>query len=673
VRAAAAPRGDRLVALLLFAGALGLYAATLLPGIGSGDTAEFQRVLPTLGVAHPTGYPLYTILGWLWSWLPLGTPAWRTSLFSAFTAALAVAALYVVARALGQARGVAAAAALALACSRTFWSQATVAEVYALAALIQALLLLALLRWRAGRWPLWLAGLMIGLGLAHHRTIVLMIPGALLFVLISHGEHSEHRENSVGTASAEPSVPLVAKTDLARALAAILGGCLLYLYLPLRAPDWLDSWATFARVVAGSDALSVWLHVGEPGRVALEHLRELATRLIWPQVTPAGALLALAGLARVWWRDRALAALLTLGYLLALVFCVLFFVQDVEVFLISGHLIAALLLGEGAMGLLSLVERLFSSKQRDKETKRQGDEETRGQGDKGTRRQGDKETKISRSPGLPVSLSPSRWQNFSSWAAPLFLLIPVLLLWSNLPGIRAANTRATDLAARALLAQPLPRGALLIADWEAVEGLRYLQAIEGLRPDVEVRPLNESVVRQDVDAALAAGRATYLLRAQPNLGLAQRPEGRVWRVSNRPLGVIPAKALLRQWSDGINLLGYTLPPGPYRPGDIVPVTLLWEARATPRGRYTLFVHLVGPDGALWGQHDREPQPTPTDQWPATARFTDLYGPTLPIDTPPGRYDVVVGWYSYPSLERLPLAGTGADALTLGQIEVVPLR
>src|SRR5512132_2849190 len=103
---------DRIVTSMIVVAALGLYTATLLPGIGSGDTAEFQRVLPTLGVAHPTGYPLYTILGWLWSWLPLGTPAWRVNLFSAVAASLAVGAVYLVARVIGQARAVAAAVAL---------------------------------------------------------------------------------------------------------------------------------------------------------------------------------------------------------------------------------------------------------------------------------------------------------------------------------------------------------------------------------------------------------------------------------------------------------------------------------------------------------------------------------------------------------------------------------
>jgi hypothetical protein len=255
----------------------------------------------------------------------------------------------------------------------------------------------------------------------------------------------------------------------------------------------------------------------------------------------------------------------------------------------------------------------------------------------------------------------------------LLLILPALLFWHNLPAIRAANTNTNELAARALLAEPLPRNALLIVDWEAVEGLRYLQTIEGVRPDVEVRPLNESVARQDVGAALAAGRATYLLRAQPNLGLAQQPEGRLWRVTERPLQLKAKTPTTQPWQDGLTLKGYTLAPGPYRPGDIVPVTLAWAADAAPRQRYTMFVHLVGADGVVWGQHDREPQPLPTDRWSPGAQFVDLYGPTLRLDTPPGRYKVMVGWYTYPSLARLPRADNGSDASALGEIEVVPLR
>ena len=592
----------------LIAATFALYAATLLPGLGSGDTAEFQRVLPTLDVAHPTGYPLYTLLGWLWSWLPLGTVAWRISLFSAAAAALAVGALFGVARASGQSAPVAAGAALALAASRTFWSQATIAEVYALAALIQALLLLALLRWRAGRWPLWAAGLLAGLGLAHHRTIILMFPGALAFVLLALWQ---------GRAGPRPLW-----RELALAVGALVAGALLYLYLPLRAPAWLDSWRTLLRVIAGSDALGVWLGVNEPWRVAAEHLRELWARLILPQFSPLGVALAALGLARLARRDRALAALLALGYLVTLVFCVLFFVQDVEVFLLSGHLIMALLLGEGALLLAEMVER------------------------------------AAKRPGVAAP------------AGAALLALPAFLLAQNLAPIRAANTTLPERAARATLAQDLPAGALLLADWDAVEPLRYLQAIEGVRPDVEVRTLNEDVARQDIDAALGAGRAAFLLRALPNLGLSQSPAGRLWRVTAAPPQLTITTPSDARWADGLALSGFTLPPGPYRPGEIVPLTLALAAWQAPAQEYTLFVHLIGPDGAVWGQFDRAPTP-PTSQWQPGAPQPALYGPTLRLDAPPGRYRVLLGWYSYPSLERLAVQG-GGDAFELGAIEVAPL-
>jgi len=78
-----------------------LYALTAAPSIAVlfDDSLEFQLVLPTLGIAHPTGYPLYTLLGGLWNLLlPAGNWAWRINLLSALAGAAAVALVFVVAR-----------------------------------------------------------------------------------------------------------------------------------------------------------------------------------------------------------------------------------------------------------------------------------------------------------------------------------------------------------------------------------------------------------------------------------------------------------------------------------------------------------------------------------------------------------------------------------------------
>ncbi|MBK6900077.1 MAG: DUF2723 domain-containing protein [bacterium] len=49
--------------LLAGIGALALYLLLAPPAVGDKDAAEFTLVLATRGVAHPTGYPLYTLLG----------------------------------------------------------------------------------------------------------------------------------------------------------------------------------------------------------------------------------------------------------------------------------------------------------------------------------------------------------------------------------------------------------------------------------------------------------------------------------------------------------------------------------------------------------------------------------------------------------------------------------
>ena len=136
----------------LLPAALGLasfavYLRTLAPTVLPGDAGEFQFAAPLLGVAHPTGYPLYILLGKLWTLLlPWGDLAHRMNLFSAFWAALAVALVYLVAQQLTGRPVIAAVAALTLAFSRTFWAQAVVAEVYALHSFFVAAILYLALR-----------------------------------------------------------------------------------------------------------------------------------------------------------------------------------------------------------------------------------------------------------------------------------------------------------------------------------------------------------------------------------------------------------------------------------------------------------------------------------------------------------------------------------------------
>jgi 4-amino-4-deoxy-L-arabinose transferase-like glycosyltransferase len=126
---------------------------------------------------------------------------------------------------------------------------------------------------------------------------------------------------------------------------------------------------------------------------------------------------------------------------------------------------------------------------------------------------------------------------------------------------------------------------------------------------------------------------------------------------------------------GLDLDGYDLDPATLEPGDTLTLTLHWQARDWVDAPYTTFVHLLDPDGQGVTQADGPPFNNlhPTDHWLPGERLRDQRRLTVPQDAPPGRYQLVVGWYDPLTLERLPLVD-GGDALLLayvpvGQIEV----
>lgn len=175
------------------AAALGtVYGATLLPGPGAhADTLEFQFIGYILGTPHPTGYPVYLALNHLVTTLvPWGSVAWRANALSAVCAVLACVAVARVLRVLGGGVREAALAALALGLGRTFWSSATVAEVYALHVALLALTLGALARWRVGGRMGDLAGaaVLLGLALAHHATTLLALPALAVLAVRGAGD-----------------------------------------------------------------------------------------------------------------------------------------------------------------------------------------------------------------------------------------------------------------------------------------------------------------------------------------------------------------------------------------------------------------------------------------------------------------------------------------------------
>jgi len=111
---------------------LGVYVCTLAPTVAGGDSGELITAAYTLGVVHPPGYPLYTLLAKLFTLIPLGTIAWRVNLFSAVCAAGAGTLLFLaVARWSGNLWAALVSASL-FAFSPHVWPHAVTAEVFAL-------------------------------------------------------------------------------------------------------------------------------------------------------------------------------------------------------------------------------------------------------------------------------------------------------------------------------------------------------------------------------------------------------------------------------------------------------------------------------------------------------------------------------------------------------------
>ena len=165
------------MAVALLAVALATYLATSSAHLAGGDSAEFVTIFAKGGVAHPSGYPLYCLLLRLCAGMP-GGPILGSSRVSAIIGALSIAAVYRACRAWGASQGAALVAAAAYAVGPVAWRLATEAEVFALNALLAALLLWVAAP-RVSMAPatrvVVLAGL-AGLALSNHLTIVLLAP-----------------------------------------------------------------------------------------------------------------------------------------------------------------------------------------------------------------------------------------------------------------------------------------------------------------------------------------------------------------------------------------------------------------------------------------------------------------------------------------------------------------
>ncbi len=589
-----------------------VYVLNLSPYVGRADTFEFQVTALRLGIAHPTGYPLYVLLGKLFTLLPFGTLAWKVNLTAAVCAAAAVGIVYLLIHRLTQRPDIAVLAALALAWSSTVWSQAIVAEVYALNLLFVAGALwfaLDILEGRSMPRTLWGTALLMGLSLTNHITMVMLIPALGLAYLLHW--------------------PRLRLSDWLKAVGLFALGLAVYAYIPLRWPalhdgQWMNI-AEFLAYITGRQfggALQLGL-LRDPTRYAV------LWRLLREPFGVVGLALAAAGwlyLAVKQWRI----ALVSLAAFLPYCFYgLVYVVPDLDVFLIPAHLLLALWIGVGVGQMANGKWQMVNHESR-------------------------------------IMNHELRMTNYV--LVPLFALLPLSLLWGNLP---AQNTRAVGQAdeawGRYVLAQPLAPDAAILADSEKYPPLYYLQQAEGLRPDLDlVMRFDEAGYFEEMHTRLAAGQRVYLARYLPGLdAYGVSAVGPLVEVAP-PESITSTSGTRVMFDDTLTLMAHRLETAP-QGRRMHHLTLTWEPTAPVSQDLTVQLRLLAPDGKVaWSGGGQRPVNgySTTQAWQAGQRIDDYYALVWPDWLPGGEYRLEIALAPRFSADLLAPGWVALDKLTL---------
>ncbi len=629
-----------ILALLFGVAAFLLYRTTAAPGVLFGDAGEFQFTLPLLGLSHPTGYPLFHLLGWVWEQLYQLNPAQGANHFSALWGGVAVGLFYwlaaeILSQMAGQLRWqrgsgwLAGISTIVFAANPTFWGEATRAEVYTLHAALITLLLIVTLRLAQRHWfqssqrepafP-WAWALVLGLGITHHLTIILIWPAVALFVLWQRPQ-------------------LLAPRRLWR-LALVAGApLLLYVYVPWRAAasPWLfprisPQWQLTLFDSSPLGILRFILGVGfAPAlRSAGDAVAQIpqAAHLFYLHFSWPGLLLIGLGILALILEEKMPLLLLTgVSFLGIVVFNLFYGIGDIYTFYIPAYLIATLWLGLGLAYAVELLQRLFSR----------------------------------------------RWHTALLALSLLVLLLPA---W-HVRTYRSVFDRSDDHSAAELWRQVLstsglPPDAILVSnDRDEITPLIYLQQVEGQAPDMlGLFPLiasgpDWSDLNATLRSALQSGRPVFTIKPMTglqtlyetsslsdNLTQVLRPHPAPDPSFEQPYGPY-LRWLAIAWS------------GDTAPGGTIEVTLSWRVVQTPPVVWHSFMQIYNEAGEKVLQAD-DHRPggdyLPSTLWRPGDIVQDSFLLPLPQDLPAGGYTLVAGFYDPLSGQRM------ADPLPVASIQ-----
>jgi hypothetical protein len=609
-----------------FVVALIVYVATAAPDVLPADAGEFQLAAALLGVAHPPGFPLYTMVGHLFiRLLPWGTPAYRLNLMSGLLAAgtlvLAARATRLWSRRLGVSSHIAIAgglaAALTLGAATTFWAQATIANVRTLAVFFAALALYILARFATATDPrqadrdLVCLGIALGLAGGHYPPLAFVGIFFAIYVWLT-----------------DPRLAVQPRRWWKPLLAGVVTLVLPLAYLPIRgamnaplAPEGLNTPSGFlhhflAKGFAGD--MFAFANAAD-----LPHRLSLLPTLFLFQFNLLLLAAALLGLLSLLWRDRRLFVLLAGSLALHTFVSITYRAPQTVEYLMPAYLPIAI-----AVGL------------------------------------------------LPALLSRSRTP--ALLCCSLVLWAGLLNGWTHGPSfVELARDHTARQAVRPLL-EAAPAGSLILADWRWATPLWYLQQVEGLRSDdVEVRYVYPAAGEEYRNVWLRRiqeadpGRAVLLTHFYQFDGYTTEPWETGFTIHPRPVTTptAPLSPAAATFGGTVRLLGYSLRHSQFYPGQVAEFVLAWQPTGPLEFQPSFTLRLTDAEGRDRAQIDRA---LSTGVEPGEVRFERLVLPLYPT-LPPGRYRVTLGAYTVTAagFETLPTA-LGETAFTLTELELAPL-
>jgi hypothetical protein len=313
--------------------AFAVYARTLLPGADLGDTGGFQAAVLWPETSARRAYPLYYLLAEPFvAALTPGVPARGLNLFSALTAGMAVGVLVYIASTVTRSVFAGAAAGVLLAFAYTFWTQAVIAEVYALHLLLVGACVVALHAYsrRPSKRRMGAFFAIYALSFGNHLGMILWFVPFAAFLLTSHPRPRELlRADAIGMAAAIAAggallyLPNLVWTWTSLDAPADWGSRLAMFWFDTTKADWRAEAVLAVRPDAAADRLAMWWwdmrqQFGLPGTIA-----------------------AAVGAARLWWIARPWAVLSWLAYAISTLFALTYNVGDPHVFFLPGHYLTA--------------------------------------------------------------------------------------------------------------------------------------------------------------------------------------------------------------------------------------------------------------------------------------------------------------------------------------------